>query len=150
MEVWNHGIPETFMPSAIIPVHPHGADLTEVWHSVPVCAATILSWHFAQVLMLVNKPHDTPTRRTTVAARVNSYRNLQSEIAFHTRQILGLCLARPEASVRIHALQPLFVAGQCLTDDAERRVVLDLLRGIEQDLGWATEYRVQQLLQEWG
>ncbi|KAL8686391.1 MAG: hypothetical protein Q9218_007139 [Villophora microphyllina] len=150
METWFNGLPEIFMPTAIISVHPHGANLTEVWHSISVCAATVLSWHMAQVLVLMNKPDDLPNRRTTVTARLNAYRTLQSEIAYHSCQILGLCLARPEASVRIHALQPLFVAGQCLTEEAERRVVLDLLRGIERDLGWVTEYRVQQLLQEWG
>lgn len=151
MEAWFTGLPETFMPSAIIPVHPHGTNLTEVWHSIPVCAATTLTWHFAQILILVNKPHNVPTRRrTTITDRVNSYRNIESEIAFHSRQILGLCLARPDASVRIHALHPLFVAGQCLAEPGERRVVVDLLRGIEKDLGWATEYRVQQLLGEWG
>ncbi|KAL8721835.1 MAG: hypothetical protein Q9225_001549 [Loekoesia sp. 1 TL-2023] len=150
MEVWFNGLPETFMPSAIIPVHPHGTNLTEVWSSIPVCTATVMTWHMAQVLMLVNKPPDVPTRRPTVAERMKSYRNIGQEIAFHSRQILGLCLARPEASVRIHGLQPVFVAGQCLTEMTERKVVVDLLRGIETDLGWATEYRVQQLLQEWG
>ncbi|KAL8865799.1 MAG: hypothetical protein Q9174_006687, partial [Haloplaca sp. 1 TL-2023] len=150
MEIWNHSIPETFMPSSIIPAKPHGTNLTEVWHSIPVCAATILSWHFAQILILTHKPEDVSNRRTTGAARLKSYRSLQTEIEYHSHQILGLCLARPEAAIRIHALQPLYTAGQCLNDDAERRVVLDLLRGIEEDLGWATDYRVQQLLQELG
>ncbi|KAL8945911.1 MAG: hypothetical protein Q9183_007984 [Haloplaca sp. 2 TL-2023] len=150
MEAWNHSIPETFMPSSIIPTHPHGTNLTEVWHSIPVCAATVLSWHFGQILMLTHKPEAVSPGRTTVAAKLKSYRSLQTEIEYHSRQILGLCLARPEAAVRIHALQPLYLAGQCLNDDGERRVVLDLLRGIEEDLGWATDYRLQQLLQEWG
>ncbi|KAL9003706.1 MAG: hypothetical protein Q9188_003446, partial [Gyalolechia gomerana] len=57
MEVWFNGLPETFMPSAILPVHPHGSShLTEVWSSIPVCTATIMTWHMAQVLMLINKP----------------------------------------------------------------------------------------------
>lgn len=149
MEVWFNGIPETFMPSAIIPVNPYGASLTEVWSSIPVTQATVMTWHMAQVLMHVHKPPEPLLRRPTVAERVKSYRNIDQEIAFHSRQILGMCLSRPDASVRIHALHPLFVAGQCLTETAERRVVVDLLRGVEQDLGWATEYRVQQLLQEW-
>ncbi|KAL8915043.1 MAG: hypothetical protein Q9171_000483 [Xanthocarpia ochracea] len=151
METWFNGLPETFMPSAIIHVSPHGANLTEVWLSIPVCAATTLTWHFSQVLMLVNRPQDVPARRrTTIADRVNSSRDFQSEITYHSRQILGLCLARPDASVRIYALHPLFVAGQCLSEAGERRVIIDLLRGIEKDLGWATEYRVEQLLQQWG
>lgn len=154
MQIWFNGLPETFMPSAIIPVSPHGApNLTEVWLSIPVCAATTLTWHFSQILLLVNKPHDMPPRghrRPTIAARVNACRDIQSEITYHSRQILGLCLARPDASVRIHALHPLFVAGQCLSEVSERRVIVDLLRGIEKDLGWATEYRVRQLFEQWG
>ncbi|KIM95124.1 hypothetical protein OIDMADRAFT_45534 [Oidiodendron maius Zn] len=68
------------------------------------------------------------------------------EICF---QICGIALGRPEGSVRIQQVQPLFVAGQCLTDKKERNAVLILLRGIEADLGWATDYRVKQLLREW-
>lgn len=37
-----------------------------------------------------------------------------------------------------------------MTDSRERRVAIRMLRAIEADLGWATEYRVQQLLKEWG
>jgi len=28
-------------------------------------------------------------------------------------------------------------------------MILNLLRGIEGDIGWATEYRAKQLLKEW-
>lgn len=69
---------------------------------------------------------------------------------YHSRQILGLCLARPDAAVRIFALHPLFVAGQCLTEVGERRVVVELLQGVERDLGWGTGYRVRQLREQWG
>ena len=62
----------------------------------------------------------------------------------------GIACSRPEASVRVHSTQPLFVAGQCFTHHREREVVLNLLRSIEIDLGWATEYRVEQLIKEWG
>ncbi|KAI4142087.1 MAG: hypothetical protein LQ341_003320 [Variospora aurantia] len=149
LEIWFNGIPETFMPSSIIPVHPHGSPFTEVWSSIPVCTATIMICHMAQILMVVHKPAAENTR-PTIAARVRSYRDIDHEIAYHARQIVGMCLARPDASVRINALHPLFVAGQCLTETADRKVVLDLLRGLENDLGWATAYRVEQLLQEWG
>lgn len=62
----------------------------------------------------------------------------------------GIALSRPEASVRIHQTQPLFVAGQCLTSRREREVVSALLKGIERDLGWSTTERVQRLLKQWG
>lgn len=79
----------------------------------------------------------------------------------------GIALSRPEASVRVHSTQPLYVAGHCLTHLSERKLVLDLLRSIEKDLGWglaaslaffvadtvlgwATEGRVYHLLRQWG
>lgn len=150
LDVWFNGVPETFMPTARITTSLYGEEFVEVWHSLPMCAATVLSWHMAQVLLLINKPHETTARRSTVTERLKSHRTIQAEITFHSREICGICLGRPEASVRIHSLQPLFVAGQCLTRTAERKVIHDLLRGIETDLGWATEYRVRQLHKEWG
>ena len=149
LDVWFNGVPETFMPTARITTTHYGTSFVEVWHSVPMCAATVLSWHMTQILLLINKPHETTARRSTVAERLHSYRTIEADIKFHSREICGICLARPEASVRIHSLQPLFVAGQCLTGASDRRVIIDLLKGIESDLGWATDYRVQQLLREW-
>ncbi|KAL9610979.1 MAG: hypothetical protein Q9167_004356 [Letrouitia subvulpina] len=150
LDVWFNGAPETFMPTARITTSLYGEEFVEIWHSLPMCAATVLQWHMAQILLLINKPHETTARRSTVTERLKSYRTIQAEMTFHSREICGICLARPEASVRIHSLQPLFVAGQCLTRPAERKVIHDLLRGIETDLGWSTEYRVQQLHKEWG
>jgi hypothetical protein len=31
-----------------------------------------------------------------------------------------------------------------------RRTIVELLRGVERDLGWASEYRVRNLLDVWG
>lgn len=125
-------------------------------------------YHMTRILLLVNKPHETTMRRSTVTNRLKSYRLIEEEVIFHCYEIWyvariltstnplhlnptsGIALSRPEASVRIHQTQPLFVAGQCLTQSHERHLVLELLRGIEMDLGWATEYHVQQLLKDWG
>jgi hypothetical protein len=107
-------------------------------------------YHMARILLLINKPHESTSRRATITNRLNSYRSIENEIRLHSREILGIGLARPEGSVRINSLQPLFVAGQCLTDPRERRTTIRLLRAIDADLGWATEYRVKQLLKEWG
>lgn len=104
----------------------------------------------ARILLLINKSHDSTSRRSTIANRLNSYRSIESEIRYHSREILGISLARPDSSVRIHSLQPLFVSGQCLTEARERRLIVRLLRDVERDLGWATGYRVKQLLREWG
>ncbi|KAL5356721.1 hypothetical protein BJX96DRAFT_162637 [Aspergillus floccosus] len=155
LDVWYNGLPDTFRPCARLPVPKEGeADdgfaLSEIWYSLPVCSSAMQHYHMARILLLINKPHESTSRRSTITNRLNSYRSIESEIRFHSREIVGISMARPEGSVRINSLQPLFVSGQCLTDTRERRVVLQLLQGIEDELGWATEYRVKQLLREWG
>lgn len=161
LDAWFNGLPDTFKPCARIEPsrmsHYHPADeakdlatLQEIWHSIPMCASTMQHYHMARILLLINKPHESTSRRSTISLRLQSYRSIEAEIGYHSREILGIGLARPDGSVRIHSLQPLFVAGQCLTDPRERRVTIRLLRAVESDLGWATEYRVQQLLKEWG
>lgn len=158
LEIWHYGLPETFKPCARLPPVTDGsippssarAIFSEIWYSMPMCASTMQSYHMARTILLVNRPHESTARRSTLSDRIRSYREIEKEVRYHVHEICGIALARPEGSVRIHQVQPLFVAGQCLTEDRERQVVLDLLRGIENDLGWATDYRVKKLLTEWG
>ncbi|KAJ5698353.1 transcriptional regulator family: Fungal Specific TF [Penicillium macrosclerotiorum] len=161
LDAWYNGLPNTFQPCARIEPsqisHYRPAEeakdlatLQEIWYSIPMCASTMQHYHMARILLLINKPYESTSRRSTITLRLQSYRSIEAEIGYHSREIVSIGLARPDGSVRIHALQPLFVAGQCLTDPRERRATIRLLRAIEADLGWATEYRVQQLLKEWG
>lgn len=161
LDAWYNGLPDTFKPCARIEPSRMShfqpaeeakdlATLQEVWYSIPMCASTMQHYHMARILLLINKPHESTSRRSTITLRLQSYRSIEADIGFHSREILGIALSRPDGSVRIHSLQPLFVSGQCVTDYRERRVAIRLLRAVEADLGWATEYRVQQLLKEWG
>lgn len=158
LEIWHAGLPDTFKPCARLPPISNGsinidsarAIFSEIWYSIPMCASTMQSFHMARTILLINRPHESTARRSTLSDRLHSYRAIEREVRFHAHEICGIALGRPEGSVRIHQVQPLFVAGQCLTEDRERRIVLDLLREIESDLGWATDYRVKKLLKEWG
>ncbi|ESZ93520.1 hypothetical protein SBOR_6101 [Sclerotinia borealis F-4128] len=157
LEVWYQGLPNTFKPCARLPAILDGslpqdsprAIYPEIWYSIPMCGSTMQSYHFTRILLLINKPHESTTKRTTVSDRLHSYRSIEVEARLHSHEICGIALGRPEGSVRIHQVQPLFVAGQCLTELKERKVILGLLRGIETDLGWATDYRVKQLVKDW-
>jgi len=157
LDIWYQGLPDSFTPCARLSPVSNGsisndsprAIFSEIWYSMPMCASTMQSYHFARILLLVNRPHESTARRSTLANRLHSYRSIEAEVRHHSHEICGIALGRPEGSVRIHQVQALFVAGQCLTESRERRVVLDLLRDIETDLGWATDYRIQQLLKEW-
>ncbi|KAH1423923.1 hypothetical protein KXX32_007156 [Aspergillus fumigatus] len=160
LDTWYKRLPASFRPCARIDLsnvpHPRTAEdedaasFSEIWFSIPMCSSAIQHYHMARILLLINKPHDSINRRSAITNRLNSYRTIENEIRYHSREIVGISLARPHGSVRINSLQPLFVSGQCLAEPRERRVVLRLLRGIEADLGWATEYRVKQLLKDWG
>lgn len=157
LDIWYRGLPDSFKPCARLPPITNGsvpsdsprAIFSEIWYSIPMCASTMQSYHMARTILLINKPHESTARRSTLTNRLHSYRSIEMEVRHHSHEICGIALGRPEGSVRIHQVQPLFVSGQCLTDDRERRIILDLLRGVEADLGWATNYRVQQLLKEW-
>lgn len=157
-QTWYDGLPVTFQPSARVdPSRTPGrllqgdqdALFPEVWYSIPMCASTMQCYHMSQIQLLMNKPHESTQGRTTVFERLNSYQSVLAASQVHSREIVGISLARSDDAVRIHSVQPLFTAGQCLSDPSERQVVLNLLRDIESDIGWATEYRVRQLVQQW-
>ncbi|EKD20866.1 Zn(II)2Cys6 transcription factor [Drepanopeziza brunnea f. sp. 'multigermtubi' MB_m1] len=158
LEIWYRGLPETFKPCARLPpvvdgsLSPNSARaiFSEIWYSVPMCASAMQSYHMARAILLVNKPNESTARRSTLSSRIGCCRNNEKEIRYHAHEICGIALARPDGSVRINQVQAMFVAGQCLTETRERQVVLEILRDIETDLGWATDYRVQKLLSEWG
>ncbi|KAA8646965.1 uncharacterized protein ATNIH1004_005644 [Aspergillus tanneri] len=155
LDSWYNGLPDTFRPCARLqPKDSEGSGdtsgLSELWYTIPLCSSAMQHYHMARILLLINKPHESTSRRSTITNRLNSYRSIENEIRFHSREIVGISMGRPSGAVRINSLQPLFVSGQCLTEPGERRMVLQLLQGIETELGWATGYRVNQLLREWG
>ncbi|OJJ47037.1 hypothetical protein ASPZODRAFT_15721 [Penicilliopsis zonata CBS 506.65] len=153
LNAWYAGLPDTFQPCAR--VEPPSTNnnpttttstlgdvspFTEIWYSVTMCGSTMQHYHLGRILLLLHNPDlkgNVPNRQYSGTLRYHSY------------EIVGISLGRPDGAVRINSLQPLFVSGQCLRERRERHVVLNLLRGIEADLGWATGYRVSQLLEEW-
>ncbi len=152
LQTWHEHLPPTFAPClrANMPSTNSTPDsCSKVWYSIPMCAATVQCYHMARILLLMNKPQESTAIRSTVTARMRSYRLIQQEVLYHSREIYGISLCSLPDAVRLHSLQPLFVAGQCLSEQSERQIILDLLLNVERDLGWATDYRIQQLLREW-
>ncbi|KAI9839133.1 MAG: hypothetical protein M1819_003126 [Sarea resinae] len=101
-------------------------------------------------------PRSQITTTNTISTRLHSYRSISSSIQKHSYAICGIASSRSTDSVRIHGLQPLFVAGQCFCGpsgderERERQGVVALLEEVERDTGWAVGYRVGQLKREWG
>ena len=92
---WHSGLPDTFKPCARIPhqLPPAGAEpssslFSEIWYSIPMCGSTIQNYHMARILLLINKPHETTARRTTISRRLTSYRLIGEEIMHHCGEIM--------------------------------------------------------------
>lgn len=157
LQTWYESLPSTFTPCARTkPASPDTQDspiyvptFEKVWYSIPMCAATMQYYHMARIILLVNRPQESTAIRSSITARLGSYRMIQEEVQYHSREICGISLSSLPDAVRIHSLQPLFVAGQCLSEASERRAVLDILSNIQRDLGWATEYRMRKMEEEW-
>lgn len=162
LEEWFDHLPPTFQPCAQIRYPLKRMDptatsyLTEVFFSMNVCAAALQLYHFARILLLLNKPsqpHDTllPGGHSRGgSSRFKAYRELSAEAIKHAHQIVGIALGRPHPAVRVEMLLPLYIAGLCLEADEERKVLWELLRAIEQDTGCSTESRCLELMKEWG
>lgn len=149
------------------------------WFARPMCASTMQQFHFAHIQLLHNKPHlstgapypsPSTLNPTSLAQRHASYASILHQSRSHANEIISISLALTNDAARIHSVQPLYTAGQVLgfgdeeaagwegREGAEvksriegvRKAVLDLLQGIQREMGWATEYRMQQLLEQWG
>lgn len=173
LRIWYEGLSDSFQPTASIPGNQE-CD-TEKWFPRDMCASTMQWYHFARIQLLHNKPHlstatpvqslmGTGTPGTSLAARYASYSSILQQSRYHAKEIVAISQGRSDESSRIHAVQPLWTAGLVLGNDDNpdeygqvsseteswRRTIVDLLRGIERDMGWASEYRVQSLLELWG
>ena len=152
LEEWEGSLPPTFQPCAQIryPLRKgKGACLTEVFFTMPVCAAALQLYHFARILLLLHKPMQQAQEAGGDAHVLKGLLASSKEAIKHAHLIIGIGLGRPPPAVRVEMLLPLYIAGVCLEDDEERRVLLELLRAIEMDTGCETETRCQELTRRW-
>ncbi|KAG5808820.1 hypothetical protein H9Q71_006703 [Fusarium xylarioides] len=149
---WHDSLPSTFKPYARTP-YPSSdscfSSFTQIWYELPICAATMQNYHMAMILLLVNQPQESTFIRSTVSARLKSYRQIQQEVHHYAREICGVSLAEPSDPVRANSVQALFVAGQVFYEKGEQEAVLKLLDDIEKDLGWTTRFHRAKLVDEW-
>ncbi|KAK2677841.1 Fungal transcription factor [Fusarium oxysporum f. sp. vasinfectum] len=149
---WHDSLPSTFTPYARTP-YPSSdscfSNFTQIWYELPICAATMQNYHMAMILLLVNQPQESTFIRSTVSARLKSYRQIQQEVHHYAREICGVSLAEPSDPVRANSVQALFVAGQVFYEKGEQEAALKLLDDIETDLGWTTRFHRAKLVDEW-
>ncbi|KAJ5917740.1 hypothetical protein N7454_010115 [Penicillium verhagenii] len=106
-------------------------------------------YHFGRIALLLNRPPDTMSAPSTAFDRLQGYREVTKEVEYRSREVFGIALGRPRGEVRMYMTPLLFAVGQCLESLEEHQIIVDLLRGLEADLGWATESVVQKLQSLW-
>ena len=153
LQEWHASRPRTFAPSArtkaSIQLGSGFEDFEQIWYDVPLCAAAMQGYHQACILLLVNRPQESTAIRSTVSARLESYRQIHADVSRHAREICGISLANPTDAFRVNSTHSLFVAGQAFHEPQDQKVVHDLLLTIEKDFGWTTKYHRAKLKHEW-
>jgi hypothetical protein len=146
---WHRSLSTNFWPIArtTLPdcATPSVSGFARIWYEVPMCAATMQRYHMACILLLVNEPQESTAVRSTISARLNSYRKSEREATRHAQEICGISFADIPDSVRINSVQPLFVAAQVLNQSQDQHMIVSLLSDIEKDLGWTTSNHTSRL-----
>lgn len=103
LQVWHERLPEMFAPCArVTPSSPDLRDhFSEVWYSMPMCASAMQNYHMAQILLLINKPHESTARQTTVIDRLRNCNSIATTTGYHAREICGISLSRLEGSAHV-------------------------------------------------
>ncbi|OQO12774.1 hypothetical protein B0A48_02238 [Cryoendolithus antarcticus] len=175
---WHDGLPDSFHPTVVQSARSDGFE--EHWYARAMCASAMQHYHLACITLLNCAPRETLTGTArspngimnldTVLSGIrpsaemplngNAAEREQAAVK-HAKQIVFIDLARADEATRIHAVQPLWAAGMVLGSpdvggevsiEAQtwRELVVRQLKGIERDMGWASEYRVKELLSAWG
>lgn len=155
---WHDTLPSGFSaritwPSSIPTSTPEAEVEIEAWYSSDTCALSIIYYHMARMLLLLIHRPTTHLRAWAPVAHSDffvAYQSLQQDLRRHALHILSIARGKPDDRVRKYMLQPLYVAGRCLTNGDERREVLSFLEEMGVEMGVATAYRTEELVKEWG
>ncbi|KAL4785015.1 hypothetical protein BJX76DRAFT_325780 [Aspergillus varians] len=154
---WQNAVPPSFyIPIAWPPAESNPVPSTdpfarEIWFESDICAITLAFYHMARMIMLINRPINLLVQQSRDGNDLlGTYNTLQQDLRKHAMEIIPMMHAIPSETVRKYMLQPLYVAGRSLTDDLERRSLLRILRAMGDDFGLFTDYRIQDLCEEWG
>ena len=124
------------------------------WFLSSTLALAAIYLHMTKIPLLSSMPSGPFAAMSTSPSSapdwISAYRKLHHQMTSHAKQIVSIALGSPPVAVKLHLLQPLYVAGRCLTEIHDQDELLLFLGLMEKELGMATGYRVQDLLREWG
>lgn len=169
LDIWSDGLPDSFTPACSYASGLTGQQargVPNVWFVRPMCASTIQWYHFARIQLLHCRQYLSCGSCIWSPPGTTELRDLYRSVFLdegrdHAIAIIGINLAQTDEGVLVHSVQPLFAAGQmlCLAEDAGEQARLEIeglqacliehMRWISRETGWATEHRVMDLLELW-
>jgi hypothetical protein len=128
---------------------------SETWYSHSFRAVTMLYYHMARMLLLIHQPpslfRSELSNRGISFDLLNALRDIERQMQSHATEVISITNGMlDDGAVRVRAVQPLYVAGRSLTMSQDRRRLVEMIRSLQDDFGLVCEYRVENLMQEWG
>ncbi|KAJ3479471.1 hypothetical protein NLG97_g8314 [Lecanicillium saksenae] len=134
---WHDGRPEPLHPIMTIPSSEPSPFPTIIF-SNPAAISGNQLYHTASILMLQNQPlgiklHTKPR-----------------SILWHARRVCAISISNNHHGAWTNSVQPLWIAGRCMSNPMEHKAILTLLEKIERESGWGTSWRADDLKAFWG
>lgn len=170
LDAWLEGLPASFMHTQRDAADEMG--ICRTWYERPMHASTMQWYYFARLQLICHRPQlvDSDGGMSTsfplsFEAPLLSEPTDFADALVNAKELIGVALVAQDEGVRVHSVQPLYVAGKILgvvppevqirqpQSMSEirglRMYIRELLVGIEEGTGWATGYRVEQLIEQW-
>jgi hypothetical protein len=134
---WHDGRPAPLLP-VMTTASTESCPFPTIIFSNPAAISGNQLHHTASVLMLQSQPSEvklTPRPRS---------------ILWHARRICAISISNDHHGAWTNAVQPLWIAGRCMSHPDEHKAILDILERIEKESGWGTRWRQEDLKSFWG
>lgn len=86
----------------------------------------------------------------TMPRNANIEKGPSSSILWHARRICGISATNGHEGCLNNAIQPLWLAGRCLSHRTEHAALVKLIKSIEAATGWGVCWRISDLEEAWG
>lgn len=136
---WHEKRPAPLLPTMTVPSASPASPFPTIIFSNPAAISGNQLHHTAALLMLQNQP---PSVRTPDPK--------PRSILWHARRICAISISNDHHGAWTNSIQPLWIAGRCMSNPTEHRAILDLLEKIERESGWGAKWRADDLKAFWG
>jgi hypothetical protein len=137
VQEWFATRPMEMLPIMAVSAKECGSPFPTVLYSNAAAISGNQFAHTAAILMLQRKPRDI------ALGKVRS-------ILWHARQICGIALSNDHHGAWTNTVQPIWIAGRLMSHPQEHAAIVRLLERIERETGWATQWRIDDLMEHWG